>query len=156
MNYKYHVETPIGILCIESDEKAITGLYFDREYKNPSKQKEPETDLLKRAKEQLMEYFDGNRENFDLPLNPSGTEFQKKVWRALCTIPYGQTRSYGEIAALIGNPKACRAVGGANNKNPIMILIPCHRVIGADGSLVGFGGGLDAKRYMLKLEKGEI
>lgn len=156
MNYKHHIETPIGILCIESEEEAITGLYFDHEDEMLSEQKEPETDLLKRAKEQLAEYFDGKRKNFDLPLNPSGTEFQKKVWQALCTIPYGQTRSYGEIAAQIGNPKACRAVGGANNKNPIIILIPCHRVIGADGSLVGFGGGLDAKRYMLKLEKGEI
>ena len=94
--------------------------------------------------------------DFSLPLSPVGTKFQKRVWEALQSIPYGQTRSYGEIAAQIGNPKACRAVGGANNKNPIMIFIPCHRVIGADGSLVGFGGGLPAKRYMLDLEKGEI
>ena len=113
---------------------------------------EPETDLLKRAGLQLMEYFQGIRTEFTLPLAPKGTEFQKKVWKALCTIPYGQTRSYGQIAAQIGNPKACRAVGGANNKNPVWIFIPCHRVIGANGSLVGFGGGLYAKEYMLKLE----
>lgn len=155
MSHKYYMDTPIGILCIESDETAITGLYFDREYQKQYQPKEPETDLLKLARTQLMEYFQGQRKEFSLPLNPPGTEFQKKVWKALGTIPYGQTKSYGEIAAQIGNPRACRAVGGANNKNPIMIFIPCHRVIGADGSLVGFGGGLAAKKYMLDLEKGE-
>lgn len=153
MNYKYHIDTPIGIICVESNEEAITGLFFEKN-KTQYKQEKPETDLLKRAGEQLKEYFSGKRKTFDLPLSPSGTEFQKKVWKALCTIPYGETRSYGEIAAQIGNPKACRAVGGANNKNPIMIFIPCHRVIGADGSLVGFGGGIDAKKFMLDLEKG--
>lgn len=153
MNYKYHIDTPIGMICVESNEEAITGLFFEK-YKTLYKQEKPETDLLKKAGEQLMEYFSGKRKTFDLPLAPSGTEFQKKVWKALCQIPYGETRSYGEIAAQIGNPKACRAVGGANNKNPIMIFIPCHRVIGADGSLVGFGGGIDAKKFMLNLEKG--
>ncbi len=162
MNHKCHLHTPIGILCIEAGEEAITALYFDREYEERYNLAEarflerPETDLLKKAGDQLIEYFHGKRKVFDLPLKPAGTEFQKKVWEALCTIPYGQTRSYGEIAAQIGNPKACRAVGGANNKNPIMIFIPCHRVIGADGSLVGFGGGLYAKKYMLDLEKGEL
>lgn len=153
VNYKYHIDTPIGMICVESNEEAITGLFFEKN-KTQYKQEKPETDLLKRAGEQLKEYFSGKRKTFDLPLSPSGTEFQKKVWKALCTIPYGETRSYGEIAAQIGNPKACRAVGGANNKNPIMIFIPCHRVIGADGSLVGFGGGIDAKKFMLNLEKG--
>lgn len=153
MNYKYHIDTPIGMICVESNEEAITGLFFEKN-KTQYKQEKPETDLLKRAGEQLKEYFSGKRKTFDLPLSPSGTEFQKKVWKALCTIPYGETRSYGEIAAQIGNPKACRAVGGANNKNPIMIFIPCHRVIGADGSLVGFGGGIDAKKFMFNLEKG--
>lgn len=153
MNYKYHIDTPIGMICVESNEEAITGLFFEKN-KTLYKQEKPETDLLKKAGEQLMEYFSGKRRTFDLPLAPSGTEFQKKVWKALCQIPYGETRSYGEIAAQIGNPKACRAVGGANNKNPIMVFIPCHRVIGADGSLVGFGGGIDAKKFMLNLEKG--
>lgn len=153
MNYKYHIDTPIGMICVESNEEVITGLFFEKN-KTLYKQEKPETDLLKKAGEQLMEYFSGKRKTFDLPLAPSGTEFQKKVWKALCQIPYGETRSYGEIAAQIGNPKACRAVGGANNKNPIMIFIPCHRVIGADGSLVGFGGGIEAKKFMLNLEKG--
>ncbi len=178
MNHKCHLHTPIGTVCIEADEEAITALYFDREYKQQydlakagdgaaesAGQKEafnetvflekPETDLLQKAGNQLIEYFQGKRKVFDLPLKPSGTEFQKKVWKALCSIPYGQTRSYGEIAEQIGNPRACRAIGGANNKNPVMIFIPCHRVIGADGSLVGFGGGLYAKKYMLDLERGK-
>lgn len=179
MNHKCHLHTPIGTICIEADEEAIIALYFDRAYeeqynltkaednaaeltgqngtfKKTGFLEEPETDLLKKAGDQLIEYFQGKRKVFDLPLKPAGTEFQKKVWKALCSIPYGQTRSYGEIAAQIGNPKACRAIGGANNKNPVMIFIPCHRVIGADGSLVGFGGGPYAKKYMLDLEKGEL
>lgn len=158
MDHKCYIQTPIGIICIEASKEAVTALYLDRKRFLADIQflKEPETDLLEKAGNQLIEYFQGKRKNFDLPLEPAGTEFQKKVWKALCTIPYGQTKSYGEIAAQIGNPKACRAVGGANNKNPIMIFIPCHRVIGADGSLVGFGGGLDAKKYMLNLEKGEL
>ncbi len=110
------------------------------------------SELQKKALCELKEYFEGSLTEFTLPLAPEGTEFQKRVWRALCTIPYGETRSYGEIAKLIGNPKACRAVGGANNKNPIMIVIPCHRVIGADGSLVGYAGGTDIKKRLLELE----
>lgn len=165
MKHKCHLQTPIGVICIEENGKAITGLYLDRAYEKQyhleSTQQtvflaEAETGLLHMAGNQLAEYFQGKRKEFTLPLAPQGTDFQKRVWEALCTIPYGQTRSYGEMAAQIGNPKACRAVGGANNKNPIMIFIPCHRVIGADGSLVGFGGGLQAKKYMLDLEKGEI
>lgn len=151
MKNKYHYKIPIGTVCIEENGNAVTGLYF-HEKGDPE---EKETPLLKEAHKQLTEYFEKRRRYFELPLEPQGTEFQKKVWKALQTIPYGETRSYGEIAAQLGNPKACRAVGGANNKNPIMIFIPCHRVIGADGSLVGFGGGLPAKEYMLALEKGE-
>ena len=116
---------------------------------------EPPTELLKEAANQLMEYFQGKRKEFTLPLDPQGTEFQKKIWAALRTIPYGQTRSYGEVAAQVGNPKAARAVGGANNKNPIMIFIPCHRVVGADGSLTGFACGIEVKKYMLDLERRE-
>ncbi|EOS76140.1 methylated-DNA-[protein]-cysteine S-methyltransferase [Lachnospiraceae bacterium 10-1] len=152
VNYKYHINTPVGIICVEANEEAVTGLYIEKNEIFP-KQEKPETALLKKAGIQLEEYFSRKRKVFDLPLAPSGTVFQKKVWEALCTIPYGETRSYGEIAAQIGNPKAYRAVGGANNKNPIMIFIPCHRVIGADGSLVGFGGGIDAKKFMLDLER---
>lgn len=152
MKHQCYLQTPVGVICIEENGKAITALYFQREKCFLAA---PETDLLQTAETQLMEYFQGRRKKFSLPLEPQGTEFQKKVWEALCRIPYGQTKSYGEIAAWIGNPKACRAVGGANNKNPIMIFIPCHRVIGADGALVGFGGGLEAKRYLLDLESGK-
>ena len=112
-----------------------------------------DTPLISSAKRQLDEYFQGKRKSFDLPLAPSGTQFQQKVWNALCTIPYGETRSYKEIAAQIQNPKGCRAVGMANNRNPIMIIIPCHRVIGSNGSLVGYAGGLDIKQWLLAHEK---
>ncbi|MFA9422428.1 MAG: methylated-DNA--[protein]-cysteine S-methyltransferase [Sedimentibacter sp.] len=114
-----------------------------------------ETKLIAMAAKQLNEYLDGVRKEFDLPLNPTGTDFQKKVWSALCNIPYGETRSYKQIAEVLGNSKASRAVGMSNNKNPIMIFIPCHRVIGADGSLVGYAGGLDMKEKLLALEKGK-
>lgn len=102
---------------------------------------------------QIRAYLDGKRRAFDFPIVLNGTAFQKKVWAALRAIPYGQTRCYGEIAAEIGNPKASRAVGMANNRNPVMIAVPCHRVIGKDGSLVGYGGGLDMKRALLRLER---
>ncbi|MCH5249925.1 MAG: methylated-DNA--[protein]-cysteine S-methyltransferase [Lachnospiraceae bacterium] len=115
-----------------------------------------ETILLKESKKQLKEYFAGKRREFDLPISLHGTDFRKKVWNVLRSIPYGETLSYGEVAAQIGNPKASRAVGGANNKNPVMIIVPCHRVIGADGSLTGFGGGLPAKEYLLAMEKGNL
>ena len=111
------------------------------------------SDVIQRAMGQLDEYFTGSRMTFDIPLHLCGTEFQKRVWLSLPYIPYGETRSYGEIAAAIGNPKACRAIGGANHNNPIMIMIPCHRVIGANGSMTGYGGGLPVKEYLLELEQ---
>ena len=101
----------------------------------------------------MSEYLKGERKEFDLPLNPKGTDFQKRVWRALCDIPYGEMRSYKQIAKAVGNSKAVRAVGMANNRNPITIVVPCHRVIGADGKLVGYGGGLEMKEFLLRLEK---
>lgn len=107
----------------------------------------------KSAAEQLCDYFSGARKAFDLDLLLEGTAFQKKVWNALTAIPYGETRSYKEVAESVGQPKAVRAIGGANNRNPIPIIIPCHRVIGSDGSLVGYGGGLDRKEQLLRLEK---
>ena len=110
------------------------------------------TPLLLRAFEQLEEYLAGVRKNFDLPLAPAGTPFQRKVWDALLQIPYGQTRSYRQIAEAVNSPKGFRAVGMANNRNPIAVFIPCHRVIGADGSMVGYGGGLDIKKHLLRLE----
>ena len=114
---------------------------------------EQETPLIQKAFLQLSEYFRGERRQFDLPLNPRGTVFQKQVWKALLEIPYGETRSYKQIAEAIGNPKAVRAVGMANNRNPLLIVVPCHRVIGANGKLVGYGSGLDKKEFLLRLEK---
>jgi len=112
-----------------------------------------ETRLIREASRQIFEYFDQNRVKFDLPIDFCGTEFQEKVWRELMNIPYGQTRSYGDIAKNIGSPKAARAVGMANNKNPLPIIIPCHRVIGANGKLVGYAPGLDIKEKLLNIEK---
>ncbi len=142
---------PIQIIC---DEEGILGLEFGSEA--PKEGLKKSTDLIKKTVLQLNEYLIGERTEFDLPLKPEGTAFQKKVWEALCTIPYGQTRSYKEIAVQIGNEKACRAVGMANNRNPISIIIPCHRVIGADKSLVGYGGGLNIKVKLLNLESSGV
>ena len=145
-------ETSIGKIGIaEEDGKIISLCFNDR--KAPRDIKIEETLLIQKAFSQLHEYLNGSRRSFDLPLLPRGTEWQMKCWHALLTIPYGETRSYSEIAAMAGNPKACRAVGLANNRNPIAVFIPCHRVIGKDGSLTGFGGGLDLKEKLLLLEK---
>ena len=149
--HRKYFSTPVGVLCGEDDGEALTALYV---VKGQLRISEPEdSPLLRETEQELEEYFEGKRKNFNLPLHPEGTEFQKKVWEALKQIPYGETRSYQDIARMVGNPAACRAVGGANHKNPLMILIPCHRVIGADGGLTGYGGGLDMKRYLLELEK---
>lgn len=115
-----------------------------------------ETPLLEEAGKQLQQYLEGNRKYFDLPLLPTGTEFQKNVWRALLSIPYGATWSYKQVAKKIGSPKAARAVGMANSNNPISVFIPCHRVIGSNGKLVGYGGGLHIKRYLLNMEQQNI
>ena len=112
-----------------------------------------ETKTIRECGRQLKEYFLGKRKDFDIPLYMEGTPFQMRVWEVLKKIPYGETRTYGQIAAEAGNPKAARAVGGANNKNPIGIIVPCHRVIGANGSLIGYAAGTDIKNYLLKLEK---
>jgi methylated-DNA-[protein]-cysteine S-methyltransferase len=113
-----------------------------------------ETDILRQAKEELIEFFQGKRQKFDVPTHFEGTDFQKRVWRALMSIPYGETRSYQNIACEAGNVRAVRAVGMANNRNPIPIIVPCHRVIGKNGSLVGYGGGLQMKKRLLSLESG--
>lgn len=150
-------DTSIGRIGIAENGKAITDLWFadksDSCKVNLQQAEVGETPLLKKAAAQLTEYFDGMRREFDLPLAIEGTEFQTAVWKALLTIPYGETRSYGDIAQLIGNSKACRAVGMANNRNRIAIIVPCHRVIGANGKLVGYGGGLELKERLLALEK---
>ena len=148
MNYLIY-QSPIGAYLIGADDTNI--LAIDR-IDEAETIIEKETPLLRVAKQQLTEYFAGQRTVFDLPIKTAGTAFQQQVWQALKAIPYGETRSYKEIAAAIDNPKAVRAVGGANNKNPISIVIPCHRVIGSSGQLVGYGGGLDTKVFLLALE----
>lgn len=143
-------QTPIGLLKIAEDGLAITEIRLISDSLPPDGE---ETPLLLEAKRQLLAYFSGERKDFDLPLAPKGTPFQQQVWAALQTIPYGETRSYQQIATQIGNPKACRAVGLANNKNPIIIAIPCHRVIGSNGKMVGYAGGISVKETLLELEK---
>lgn len=147
--YTYH--TDIGNLTIVATDDVILELNFGVPELPIDEQKE--TELIVNTHQQLEEYFAGIRTEFELPLNPIGTEFQKRVWNALGQIPYGTTKSYKEIAILIGNEKACRAVGMANNKNPIPIIIPCHRVIGANGKLVGYAGGIHVKKRLLSLEQ---
>jgi len=150
MKSTYSYDFPIGRIYIAEAGEAITDVSLQ-----PIKGAiEKETPLISQAAGMLREYFDGKRKNFTgLPLHTDGTVFQKKAWDALLAIPYGQTRSYKEQAEATGNAKACRAVGAANGKNPISIIIPCHRVIGSDNSLVGFGGGLEVKKALLDLEK---
>lgn len=143
------VPSPVGPLTLTQEDQALTGLHFGE---HPQQGPEGPTPLLEEAARQLEEYFAGQRKEFSLPLAPKGTEFQLRVWQALLQIPYGETRSYGELAAMVGNPKACRAVGGANHRNPLSILIPCHRVVGTKGSLTGYAGGLNVKEFLLKLE----
>jgi methylated-DNA-[protein]-cysteine S-methyltransferase len=135
---------------IAEENNAITGVYFGAEI--PAGFVKAETPLIKKASAQINEYLNGKRKKFSLPLAMHGTPFQMDVWRALQTIPYGETRSYKEIAELVKRPKAVRAVGMANHRNPISIIVPCHRVIGHNGSLTGYGGGLPLKKYLLELE----
>lgn len=141
-----NIDTPVGKMYLKSDGENITELKFGS-YENDC----PDEVLIK-AKTELEEYFAGARKSFTLPLKPEGTRFQLGVWRALCEIPYGETATYGQIAERTGNKKACRAVGMANNRNPIAIIIPCHRVVGANGCLTGYAGGLDKKEFLLELE----
>ncbi len=147
-------DTLLGPLYVAEDGEGICLIEFGGAL--PEGCAEAETPLLLEARRQLAEYFAGERIRFTLPLSLCGTPFQKRVWQALRDIPFGETRRYGQVAAAVGCPKACRAVGGANHKNPVSIVVPCHRVIGADGSLVGYGGGLDKKKALLKLEASAI
>jgi methylated-DNA-[protein]-cysteine S-methyltransferase len=150
--------SPLGDLLLVRDEQGITGLYLPtgKHPVTPAVDWARDDDAFDDIRGQLEEYFAGTRREFDLTLNPSGTAFQKLVWRALVDIPYGETASYGKTAAAIGEPRAARAVGLANGQNPISIVVPCHRVVGADGSLTGYGGGLDAKRWLLSHEAGHV
>jgi methylated-DNA-[protein]-cysteine S-methyltransferase len=155
--YWHELDSPVGRLLLAGGRESLTRVHFQ----SGPRPLHPAADWIasaapfRAAIAQLGEYFAGERRRFDLPLSPRGTEFQRRVWRALREIPYGRTISYGELARRIGNPSASRAVGLANGANPLPIIVPCHRVIGADGSLTGFGGGLSIKRKLLALEGAE-
>ena len=150
----YIFQSPIGQLKICEENEKITGLSLQKcQGETVPQNVGIHSDLLYEAYRQLREYFQGNRRNFDLPLNCRGTSFQQRVWTELQKIPYGEVRSYQDIAVGIGNEKAVRAVGQANNKNPIMIIVPCHRVIHKNGDITGFGCGTKVKRFLLDLEK---
>ncbi len=148
--------SPVGELTLIAGETGLAAVSWENE--RPSRIRAraellaPDHPVLQLAETQLNEYFAGQRQTFDLPLQPEGTPFQQEVWQALAEIPYGETRSYRDIATRIGRPKAVRAVGAANGRNPLSIIIPCHRVIGANGSLTGFAGGLEVKQRLLKIE----
>src|SRR5882672_8280714 len=149
------LESPIGELLLTGDGESVTGIWMQshRAEWRLTKTLRRDDAALAAARAQLTEYFAGERTDFDFPLAPEGTGFQRKVWNALCHIPYGETISYGELARRIGQPTAARAVGLANGSNPLPIVVPCHRVIGADGSMTGFGGGIERKRWLLAHEK---
>jgi methylated-DNA-[protein]-cysteine S-methyltransferase len=145
------ISSPIGDLTLTANDHAITRLDFGATA--PATPDAPASPLLQEAARQLAAYFSGTLHDFDLPLEPQGTPFQQKVWQALLDIPYGARATYSDIALAVGNPKGVRAVGMANNRNPLAIFIPCHRVVGKNGSLVGYGGGLPVKESLLALEK---
>ena len=152
----WYVNSILGTFRLEEEDNAICGLALCPDgvpELEPLPRKVCETPLLKEAEEQLNEYFAGARREFDLPLAPKGTPFQKAVWAEMCRIPYGETRTYKEIAIQIGHNQSFRAVGMANNRNPIVVVVPCHRVIGYDGKLTGYAGGLDVKEQLLELER---
>lgn len=152
MKYIKNINTKIGNLRIIEEDNKIIAIGINQEIKLEEIE-EKDTPILKETKKQLNEYFEGSRKEFTVPLNPKGTKFMKEVWTALQQIPYGEVRTYGQIAKNIGHPKAARAVGMANHRNPIPILIPCHRVIGANGKLVGYALGVERKEFLLKLEQ---
>jgi methylated-DNA-[protein]-cysteine S-methyltransferase len=153
--YKW-VDSPVGRLKLVASDEGLAAILWEADRPRRVRLRVEAEDrthpVLVAAERQLGEYFAGHRSRFDLPLDFAGTPFQRQVWRALLTIPFGETRSYGDIARQVGNPAAARAVGAANGRNPISIVAPCHRVIGATGKLTGFAGGLDAKAYLLALE----
>jgi methylated-DNA-[protein]-cysteine S-methyltransferase len=150
------MDSPIGELLLVGDGHALRGLHMQEGRTAVSVDPEwrPADEPFAGVRRQLREYFDGERREFDVPLEMTGTPFQRRVWRALQEIPYGETATYGELALRVGRPSASRAVGLANGRNPVAVIVPCHRVIGADGNLTGYGGGLERKRLLLELEAG--
>ena len=157
MKYSFKkIQSPVGQLTLVASQQGLSAILWENEKPNrvrlPEMKEDFENPILLKAQVQLSQYFSGKRKSFDIDLDPMGTNFQKKVWKALEEIPFGETRSYKELAKEIGNLKAVRAVGAANGRNPISIIVPCHRVIGASGKLTGFAGGLENKDILLKLE----
>lgn len=152
-----YMNSPVGRLLLAADGEALKLISFEtgRHVRQPDAGWRRDETPLRDAMRQLDEYFAGERRDFDLPLRPDGTAFQQSVWQALRDIPYGETESYGALAKRIGKPKAVRAVGASNGLNPLPIVLPCHRVIGANGNLTGYGGGLEVKQKLLALERGE-
>lgn len=148
MNYRDYLETPIGLLEVTASANGVTSVYFVERAEVAAR---PNA-ITDQTVSQLSEYFEGERTLFDVPIDPSGTDFQEAVWSELCKIDFGKTCSYQDIAAGLNNPKAVRAVGAANGKNPISIIVPCHRVIGSNGTLTGYAGGIDRKAWLLKHE----
>ena len=149
------MESPLGLLTLVAMDGSLCAVYMTDQRRRPADATFgwPEPDAFAHVRAQLTEYFAGERSTFDLPMTLEGTAFQRQVWQALRQIPYGETRSYGDLAAALGRPSAARAVGLANGRNPLSIVVPCHRLVGADGSLTGYGGGLTRKRYLLDLER---
>lgn len=151
------MESPVGPLVLAASDAGLHHVMFASSKRaKPDPQWREDAKFLEETTRQLRAYFAGELEDFDLPLAPEGTDFQRNVWRNLCGIPFGETISYGELAKRVGNPKASRAVGAANGQNPIPIIIPCHRVVGSDGKLTGFGGGLPIKEKLLALEQRQL
>ncbi|MFC5080551.1 Methylated-DNA--protein-cysteine methyltransferase [Vibrio thalassae] len=154
MKYYLITPSPLGNVTIQANDDGLLGLWFEEHTTLPKSLGTfaPEHAILVEASKQLIGYFEGRVQSFDLPLVAEGTEFQKRVWRALCDIPFGESISYQELANRIGKPKAARAVGAANGKNPISVIVPCHRVIGKSGTLTGYAGGIERKKKLLELE----
>lgn len=157
MNYHTIIPSPLGFILLTADDQGLTGISFQdaRGSKQPPRGSVESDAPFKEAKRQIGAYFSGELREFDLPLSFKGTAFQRNVWNALCAIPYGETISYRELASRVGRPTAWRAVGAANGRNPLPIVIPCHRVIGSNGQLTGYYGGTHLKEYLLRLEAGE-
>jgi methylated-DNA-[protein]-cysteine S-methyltransferase len=153
------IDSPFGALTLVADDGALAGLYMDRQRHRPPEEvfgerQDADEEPFEQVRAQLAEYFAGERTEFDLPLAMAGTAFQRTVWSELRRIPFGETISYGQLADRIGNPNASRAVGLANGRNPVGIIVPCHRVVGSNGDLTGYGGGIERKRALLAFEKG--
>lgn len=154
MKYYKQIDSPLGFITLQANDTGLLGAWFETQTTQPDDlgKQTLQHPILQQAETALQDYFNGQKKRFNIPIAASGTEFQKRVWQALTTIPFGETRSYQDLANAIGNPKAVRAVGLANGKNPVSILVPCHRVIGSNGKLTGYAGGIERKSWLLKHE----